>query len=408
MKSNALQLGDVRFDPSTRALFRNDGQALRLRNKSKAVLMFLAQRPNRTVAKSDILDAIWKDVIASDESLVQCIADIRRTLGADARKIVETVPREGYRLNVSTVKDTPRRVSVAGWVAGLSACFALAWWLWPVGSADPPAIAAAVQTAPASTPPGTTSEAAYLEVLQGRLSANRFSLDESLTAERHFRQAIALDSNYARAHAELGTLLAVRFENSWTVLYDADKEKALYYAQRAVDLDPDLWLGHYALGRLHSVFQNPDAAETHLRTALSLKPEDEDARAYLGVVLNLQGDAEAATVILRQAIASHPNPPFWYYFGFGHALFNTGQFAAAEAALDKCLALSERSPYCLRYLIAVYGEIGAPAEAANAMRTYEALGFNLTVGDIAGTFAHHHPKDHARLVAALRLAGVPE
>nr|WP_281496080.1 winged helix-turn-helix domain-containing protein [Marivita sp. S6314] len=380
---------------------------MQLRNKSKAVLSFLAQRPNRTVAKSDILEEIWTDVIASDESLVQCIADIRRTLGADARRIVETVPREGYRLNVETAEDTSLRMPVAGWIAALSASLALAWWVWPVGPDGAPPVAPAGQIASASTPPGTQSEAAYLEVLQGRLSANHFSLDDSLTAERHFRSAIALDPEYARAHAELGTLLAVRFENDWTVLYEADKQKALYYAQRAVNLEPDLWLGHYALGRLHSVFRNPDMAEAHLRTALSLKPENEDARAYLGVVLNLQGDAEAATTILRQAIATHPNPPFWYYFGLGHALFNTGQYASAKAALNTCLSLSEGSPYCLRYLIAVNGEIGTPAEAAAAMRTYEALGFKLTVDDIASTLAHYRPKDRARLETALRLAGVP-
>ena len=378
-----------------------------MRHKSKAVLLFLAQRPNRTVRKSDILDAIWQDVIASDESLVQCIADIRRTLGANAHKIVETVPREGYRLNVDMTEDTPKPMAVAGGGAALGALLVLAWWIWPEGSPDLAPTAPAHQIATTATPPGTSSKAAYLEVLLGRVSANRFSLDESLAAERHFRQAIALDPDYARAHAELGTLLAVRFENGWTVLDEADKEKALYYAQRAVNLEPNLWLGHYALGRLHSVFQSPDVAETHLRTALSLKPENEDARAYLGVVMNLRGDAEAAAEILRQAIASHPNPPFWYHLGLGHALFNTGDYTAAKTALDACLELSEGSPYCLRYLIAVYGQIGTPAEAADAMRTYEALGFKLNVDDIADTFGHQQSEDRARMVSALRLAGVP-
>ena len=32
----------------------------------------------------------------------------------------------------------------------------------------------------------------------------------------------------------------MRFENDWTVLFDADREKAIYYAERAVALDADL------------------------------------------------------------------------------------------------------------------------------------------------------------------------
>lgn len=105
--------------------------------------------------------------------------------------------------------------------------------------------AAQVQVQP--TPPGTSNTEDYLQVLLGRVSANRFSSDESLIAERHFRRAIELDPNFARAYAELGTVFAVRFENGWTVLQAGDKKKALYYANKAVVLDPQFWLGHYAL-----------------------------------------------------------------------------------------------------------------------------------------------------------------
>ena len=259
-----------------------------------------------------------------------------------------------------------------------------------------------------SAPPGTENTEAFLEVLKGRVSSNNFSHSESLVAERHFRSAIALDPNFARAYAELGTLLAVRFENDWTVLIDADKEKSLFYAQQAVALEPDLWLGHYALARLHSVFGDPDAAETHLNVAMSLEPDNEDARAYLGIVKNFQGDAEGAIAILEPAVRSHPNPPYWYYFGLGHALFNAGQLEQAETALNACLKRAENSPYCLRYLIAVYGEGGRHAEARKAGQTYAAMGFDLSVDGILKLMTYHHADDRAQLEQALRMAGVPD
>ena len=48
------------------------------------------------------------------------------------------------------------------------------------------------------------------------------------------------------------------------------------------------------MGRLQSVFANLEEAERHLRIAMSLKPENEDARAYLGIILNFQGKADEA------------------------------------------------------------------------------------------------------------------
>lgn len=409
MKSDVVILGEVVFDRATRGLFLKDGCPVDLRNKSKAVLIYLLQRPNQTVAKSEIQSEIWTDVIASDESLVQCIADIRRIIGKDARKVIETVPREGYRANVQA---TPPHGPVTPWLVGAgaaAAAFAVVLWLWPGALMPDKAPQQSMTLADATIRlPGTDNEAAYLELLQGRVSANRFSLDESLSAERHFRQAIAFDPNFARAHAELGTLLAIRFENNWSILEEADKQKALYYAKRAIDIDPELWLGHYAMGRLLSVFEDLDAAERHLEMAMSLKPENEDARAYLGVVLNFQGKAEEATAILDQAIASHPSPPHWYFFALGHSLFNQRDYHSALDALDTCLDLTKNSPYCLRYQIAVYGELGEAAKAQAATRAYEAMGFQGSVSEIVSLMSFHHPDDLLQLETGLRLAGLPD
>ena len=181
-------------------------------------------------------------------------------------------------------------------------------------------------------------------MLKGRVSANRFSLDESLVAERHFRRAIAFDPKYAHAYAELGTLLAIRFENDWSVPVDADREKTLYCAQKAISLDPELWLEHYAMGRLHSVFAGLNDAESHLRIAMSRRPEKEDARAYLGSVRNFRGEADGAAIILEQAIAAHPDQPFWYYFGLGHSLVNLQEHKKAEHALNRCPELASNAP----------------------------------------------------------------
>ncbi|TPI67684.1 winged helix-turn-helix domain-containing protein [Mesorhizobium sp. B2-8-9] len=76
-----------------------EGKAVNLRSQSAEVLAVLAARPGEIVSKDAMMQAVWVDTFVTDDSLTQCIADIRRALGDEAHVIVETVPKRGYRLN---------------------------------------------------------------------------------------------------------------------------------------------------------------------------------------------------------------------------------------------------------------------------------------------------------------------
>ena len=41
---------------------------------------------------------IWSDIAVTDDSIIQCVRDIRRAIGDDEHRIVRTVPRRGYLL----------------------------------------------------------------------------------------------------------------------------------------------------------------------------------------------------------------------------------------------------------------------------------------------------------------------
>ncbi|WP_352749310.1 winged helix-turn-helix domain-containing protein [Mesorhizobium sp. M0701] len=45
----------------------------------------LAARPGEIVSKDALMQAVWPETFVTDDSLTQCIADIRRALGDDAR-----------------------------------------------------------------------------------------------------------------------------------------------------------------------------------------------------------------------------------------------------------------------------------------------------------------------------------
>jgi len=43
-----------------------------------------------------LIKAVWPDSFVTDDSLVQCLVEIRRALGDEAQACIKTVPRRGY------------------------------------------------------------------------------------------------------------------------------------------------------------------------------------------------------------------------------------------------------------------------------------------------------------------------
>ena len=81
------------LDRANRKLSDRSGSPVPLRYRSMNVLLILAETPGENVDRQTIVDAVWPDTHVSEDSLAQCIADIRRALGDTERNIVETVPR---------------------------------------------------------------------------------------------------------------------------------------------------------------------------------------------------------------------------------------------------------------------------------------------------------------------------
>lgn len=92
-------------DLSAEELRTSCGQRVELRPRSYAVLRMLAENAGRLVGKDDIMAKVWDDVAVTEDSLTQCIADIRRAIGDEERRVLRTVSRKGYML-VPTQRST--------------------------------------------------------------------------------------------------------------------------------------------------------------------------------------------------------------------------------------------------------------------------------------------------------------
>ena len=248
------------------------------------------------------------------------------------------------------------------------------------------------------------------EILRARMKVSQFNYSDSLDAERIYRAVIERYPDYALPYAELAAAFAIRLENGWAVLTEADEQRALFYATEAIRLEPELWTGHYALGRLGVVAgsRDLDTAEQHLMEAIKLKPESDDARVYLAAVRIFAGKQDEAIPLMEAALASHPKPPFWYYLGYGHALFHSKRYNDAIEPLNTCLEQMPTAPYCLRYQIANYAQLNQPDDALWAADEYSVLGFDATISGILDVAQEQDPDNRNHLKRALQKAGLPD
>jgi len=103
-----LQFGGYLLDAGKAMLLR-DGVEVHLRPKSFRVLEYLVRNPGRLVTRRELLDAVWGQAVVTDDSLTQCLIDIRRALGEDGQQAVRTVPRRGFVFQWPVTLATARR-----------------------------------------------------------------------------------------------------------------------------------------------------------------------------------------------------------------------------------------------------------------------------------------------------------
>jgi DNA-binding winged helix-turn-helix (wHTH) protein/TolB-like protein/Flp pilus assembly protein TadD len=92
--NQAYRFTSFTLDAARAGLFR-DGEQIPLRQRTFEVLTHLVRNSGRLVSKQELFEAVWRDVAVTDDSLVQCLVEIRKALGDD-QDLVKTVRGRGY------------------------------------------------------------------------------------------------------------------------------------------------------------------------------------------------------------------------------------------------------------------------------------------------------------------------
>ncbi len=102
-----IHFGPYTLDLIQGALLR-DGAEVKLRPKSYETLKYLVVNSGRLIHKKELMSVLWPDAVAvSDDSVMQCIRDVRRALGEDGAQLVRTVPGRGYIFTGSMQDQVP-------------------------------------------------------------------------------------------------------------------------------------------------------------------------------------------------------------------------------------------------------------------------------------------------------------
>jgi TolB-like protein/Tfp pilus assembly protein PilF len=188
-------------------------------------------------------------------------------------------------------------------------------------------------------PPGGNLDA-YNALLQGRFYEFRNTAADFHKAIEHYTQATQLDPRYALAWSRLSL--------SWTNLaegfLDTTQQREAYAnardaADRALALSPELAAAHLARGFIFHVTDfNWREAEAEFRRALTLSPNDGEAKFSVGNQLATFGEMEPAIDLTRQALVTEPLRASWYTW---LALYLSGltRLDEAEQAVRKAIEL---------------------------------------------------------------------
>jgi DNA-binding winged helix-turn-helix (wHTH) protein/Flp pilus assembly protein TadD len=96
LEGTVLRFSGFELDSERAELRAPDGGTIRLRPKTLEILRLLATNAGRVLSKQQLMEAVWPNVHVGEDSLFQCIREIRAALGDDKRQVVRVISGRGY------------------------------------------------------------------------------------------------------------------------------------------------------------------------------------------------------------------------------------------------------------------------------------------------------------------------
>jgi TolB-like protein/DNA-binding winged helix-turn-helix (wHTH) protein/rhodanese-related sulfurtransferase len=265
----------------------------------------------------------------------------------------------------------------------------------------------------------TRNPQAYDAVLRGWAHYRQGAEDETKKAIALFEQAIALDPEYARAHAAVAAVSWRIVQSNWELTTQGGFQRNFDRMQEALAKamrQPNA-LAHTVSAEVLAKQGRYAEAFTEIDRAMALAPNSPDNYLSKARVLNATGRAAEAEESVRWAMRLDPLYSPEYLRVLAISLFHQQRYEEALGISERLVALKTDVPDDYVALIASLGYLGRHSGVPDALRTHNQLtlaaGYNsITVQMLGwwwyGDLYNYDPAYRDRLIEGLRKAGVPE
>lgn len=342
----------------------------------RVAVLPLAGAADEAVLRAGLTEALIDGLAARTEHKVIALASVVRLEAAERelgpllerlgaqRLVVGTLSRVGEQLTLSleVVAEDQTRLWSASWTRpaheleqlGERAAAALAVTL---GAARPGALAQRQPRDPA----------AYRAYLHGRYFWAKRDHASLLHAISYFREATAIDPDYARAYVGLADSYLLLPWMGMTPRAEAH-EQARAALGRALLLEPDSAEAHASRGnQLLEIDWRFAEAEQAFRRALELDPRNASAHQWLAELLMLSRRFPEAEAEMQLALELEPLNAA-VHKNRGKVLYYARRYSEAAAAYSKAIELDPGQPWAYQGLAYAQARLGQLDEALRTVR----------------------------------------
>lgn len=250
----------------------------------------------------------------------------------------------------------------------------------------------------------TENMRAYECVLAAKLLHHRSTREDNTQAQILLNRALAMDPNYAHAHAWKACVLGQCWIYGWCADRDATFEQVASELEIALALDDNDADVHRILAALNLTRHDFEKASYHQERALALNPNYDLIVVQQGELLTWLGLPEEGIDWIRKAMRLNPHHPERFWSHLGRAYYCAEKYADAVEAFSRIT----RPDYTHHaFLAATFAQmcnaVAAGAHAAEVLKREP--GFS--VAAYLATLHYKREIDRQRHEAGLIRAGLP-
>ena len=190
----------------------------------------------------------------------------------------------------------------------------------------------------------TNSIEAHDALLRGIATRRKYTEKTTHEAINLYKKALALDPNYAGAHAWMARSLALTWSQKWT----SDPSVlalSLTHAQLATKLDPQSSYAISMLGWVQLWHRKRDESIAECRRAVDMDPNNAEAHLFLSLALSAAGLGEESLFYVEKARRFSPIADAFYLFAHGQSYFAQQKYhKAIEIYEQGCLVNKDFKP----------------------------------------------------------------